>query len=182
MSHDETCDPDIEVTGSSLNSLLDAVSDLSNIFEDQTHETLAKHGIEHVRDDEWYVLRAYLDALADIGENIGPQTLTNVGKAIPDNAEWPPEVDSVSAGLDSIDDAYQMNHRGGEFGCYDHEAVGDREAVMTCENPYPCEFDRGLITGVVQKFGSEGTLVQVEEESDACRSEGGERCVYRVAW
>jgi hypothetical protein len=173
---------DIEVTGTSLNSLLDAVSDLSTIFEERTRETLADHGIEDVADGEWYSLSAYLDALAEIGDEIGSQTLTNVGKAIPDNADWPPGIDSVEAGLGSIDDAYQMNHRGGEFGFYEYEQVADGEALVTCENPYPCDFDRGLLAGVAEKFGPEGTIVEVEEESDTCRSDGGERCVYRVLW
>lgn len=75
-----------------------------------------------------------------------------------------------------------MNHRNGDFGVYDYESVGDREALMTCENPYPCAFDRGLITGVVEKFSSEGTLVDIDEESDVCRDDGGQRCVYRASW
>jgi hypothetical protein len=178
----EAYDPDTEVKGSTVNSLVSAASAVSSVFEKRINDTLAENGIEDVREEEWYSLQACLDTLAEISESIGPQTLASIGKAIPDHADWPPGIDSVSGGLASVGDAYQMNHRKGEIGFYEYEAVGDDEALITCRNPYPCEFDEGLITGVAEKFGEGAAYVDVAEESDTCRSEGGEACVYRVSW
>lgn len=178
----ETYEDGIEVKGATVRSMLAGVSDLSSVFENRMRDTLAQNGIEDPQKDEWYPKQAYLDAFAEIEESIGSQTMTNIGKKIPDNAEWPPGIDSVSAGLDSIDDAYQMNHRGGEIGFYETEQVGDSEVLVTCRNPYPCDFDEGLVTGVAEKFSGSVALVDVTEESNPCRNDGGGACVYRVTW
>jgi hypothetical protein len=34
-----------------------------------------------------------------------------IGKSIPENAQFPPEINSIEAGLQAIDVAYHMNHR-----------------------------------------------------------------------
>jgi len=41
-----------------------------------------------------------------------------IGKAIPESAIFPPEIQGLEMGLSAIDIAYHMNHRGGEIGHY----------------------------------------------------------------
>ena len=77
-----------------------------------------------------------------------------IGKAIPENADFPPEVDNLEKALGPIDVAYPMNHRGGETGHYKLVSYDEekKEATMVCNNPYPSEFDRGIITTMLRKF------------------------------
>lgn len=47
-----------------------------------------------------------------------------------------------------------MNHRNGEIGYYKLISINLKAntAIMNCKNPYPCNFDRGIITTMARKF------------------------------
>lgn len=182
MAQFEAFDDDVEVNGQTVQSMIAGAGDVSSIFEDRMEETLADHGIEEPRTDEWYAQQAYLDAFESVADSIGQRTLTNIGKKIPDQADWPPGIDSVPEGLESINEAYQMNHRNGDIGYYEYEPMGDSEGKVFCKNPYPCAFDKGIVKAVVSRFSPESNLVTVSEEGDDCRQSGGDECVYHVSW
>ena len=84
--------------------------------------------------------------------------------------------------LRSIDEAYRRNHRGGDIGFYRFESTGERSGEVTCENPYPCEFDRGLIRAVARRYAPVESFVFVEERGDRCRRRGDDACTYTVSW
>ena len=129
-----------------------------------------------------YRRRSVLTGLASLGalSGCGERTLSNIGQSIPENADWPPGISTVEEGIESIDDAYHMNHRGGEIGHYHFEGESDESVKVRCTNPYPCTFDQGIITATASQFA--GSYVSVEEIGDECRSDDGEECIYRVAW
>lgn len=182
MAQFETFEDGVEVNGKAVSSMLAGVGELSSVFEKRMKETLDEKGIGEPQPDEWYPQQAYLESFKSVADTIGPQTLQNIGKKIPENAEWPPGLDGVADGLRSIDDAYQMNHRGGDIGYYEFEEVGGSEALMHCKNPYPCDLDKGLVSGAAEKFSPEGALVELDEEGDSCRDDGSDECVYRISW
>jgi hypothetical protein len=167
----------VEVNGQTVNSFVDGVPDA---FEDKALGILATHDIEAPHPDEWYPQRAWLDAFDEIATEVGTATLTQIGESIPESAEWPPDVDSVTGGLDSIDDAYHMNHRGGDIGHYRVERTGDGEVTVRCNNPYPCAFDEGIVRAVASEFAD--GYPAVTEVGNECRSDGGDECVYEVTW
>lgn len=177
MTQFEAHEESVEVNGQTVLAFLDGVP---SAFEDKTASILENHGIEDPHPDEWYPQQAWLDAFKEIADTVGKNTLTNVGKAIPDNAEWPSGVDSVEEGIESIDAAYHMNHRSGDIGHYLVESVGETEAEIRCTNPYPCAFDQGIIEGVAQEFGD--GLPHLEEIGDECRESGGKECTYLLTW
>jgi hypothetical protein len=55
---------------------------------------------------------------------------------------------------------------------------------MVCTNPYPCEFDRGLIDATALRFlpSGVGDIRVTHEASDHCRKTGDDFCTYRVDW
>jgi len=77
-----------------------------------------------------------------------------------------------------------MNHRGGEIGTYSFAATNGTAGKMFCQNPYPCEFDRGIITAMARRFSPGGSRqVCVEHDDEApCRKQGAESCTYHVRW
>lgn len=172
----------VEVNGQTVLSVVEGAGEVSSVFEDRALKMLAENGIEDPQADEWYPQQAWLDAFQDIADSIGSQTLRNIGKKIPENADWPPDVDTVAGGLESINQAYHMNHRGGEIGYYEFEATGDAEGEVHCKNPYPCDFDKGIVESVTEEFSPDGAFVDVLEESETCRNDGGDECVYSVMW
>ena len=51
--------------------------------------------------------------------------------------------------------AYHMNHRNGIIGDYKFEKTSDTSAKIICTNPYPDEFDKGIITTMARRFAPE---------------------------
>lgn len=159
---------------------------------------LADNGIIDPKPGEWYSQQAWLDAFRQIAEKIGPATLNAIGKQIPEKAEWPAEIDTIEKALGSIDIAYHMNHRidgvilfdqhSGTMkegiGHYKFEVLGDNKGKMICDNPYPCDFDMGIIEAVAEKFkpGDSRTVSVAHDESGKCRKNGDDNCAYIINW
>ena len=109
-----------------------------------------------------------------------------IGKAIPEHAKFPPQIDSLQKALAAIDMAYHMNHRNGEIGNYTLKEFDEknRRAVMVCNNPYPSEFDRGIISTMLRRFKPSGSFkydVTLDTTKET-RMNGGERCTYLIQW
>jgi hypothetical protein len=171
--------PGVQVTGAAVLAVVAELDDLRRIGL----RILAGHGIEAPEHDKWYPQQAWLDAFQELAEKTGRATLKAIGRRIPDTALWPREGYSIPAALASIDVAYHMNHRGGEIGHYGFTRTGDRSAMMVCDNPYPCDFDLGIVERTAGKFSPPGTTPSVRhDDSRPCRREGAESCTYLVDW
>ncbi|HTJ50370.1 MAG TPA: hypothetical protein VL443_13010 [Cyclobacteriaceae bacterium] len=147
---------------------------------------LSKHGIVDPQPLDWYSQKLWLDAFREISETFGVHTLFAIGEAIPQNAIFPPEINDLKKALESIDIAYHLNHRGGEIGHYTLTSFEENKklAIMVCNNPYPSEFDRGIITTMVKKFVPRGSLiydVQLDRTKET-RLDGAESCTYIITW
>ena len=76
-----------------------------------------------------------------------------------------------------------MNHRNGEIGEYKYEKTGERSARITCTNPYPDEFDKGIIFQMGKKFAPAGANVEVKiDESLPKRTAGADSTTYLISW
>ncbi|EMA41647.1 4-vinyl reductase [Halobiforma nitratireducens] len=171
---------DAAVIGRSPLSYVAAGESVSPFVGKQIENKLAEYGLEEIEPEEWYSLKIPLAMLYDMRDEYGDVRMRNMGQNVPEHVEFPPELSAVDAALHGIAEAYQQNHDGSEIGFYEFEQEGPNEGVMTCENPYPCEFDKGLIRGVAKKFAD--NPITVEEVGDQCRAEGGQRCEYRIDW
>ncbi|WP_306055226.1 hypothetical protein [Natronococcus wangiae] len=171
---------DAKVIGRSPQSYIAAGESVSSFVGKQITSKLAEYGLEDIESDEWYPLKIPLAMLYDMRDEYGEVRMRNMGQNVPEHVEFPPELSEVEDALQGINQAYTQNHRGTEIGSYEFRNEGPNEGVMICENPYPCEFDKGLIKGVAKKFAD--SYVTVEEVGDQCRSDGDHRCEYRVDW
>ncbi len=184
----------VEVNGQTVMSVVSGMSTIST-FKEMALKILASKGIADPKPDAWYPQQAWLDAFKEIAAKIGSQTLLSIGKKIPENADWPPFVNSIETALSSIDIAYHMNHRiNGKvmfdpgtgkllegIGHYTFEKVSDKKVKVVCQNPYPCDFDRGIVEAAATKFKPAGALVRVTTTDDG-RKRGGESSTYTVEW
>lgn len=172
----------VEVKGAAVLAVINAMPTGKEFREG----ILNKHGISAVDANKWYKQQSWLDGFKEIYESVGDRTLFTIGKAIPDNADFPPEIDSLEKALASIDMAYHMNHSGGEIGHYtlvDFDLSAKR-AIMECNNPYPSEFDRGIITSMLRKFKPATSFkydVVLDENKDS-RLKGGEVDTFIITW
>lgn len=181
---------DVEASGDCILSTVQAMASFQRIAV----KLLAKHGICDVQASLWYRQQAWLDTFRTIAERIGNHTLFSIGLRIPETAIWPAQIDTLDKGLASIDVAYHLNHRRKGVILFDErtgvmrEGIGhyrflggrEGEARMVCDNPYPSEFDRGIITAVARKFRPGAEVAR--DESQPTRLEKGDSCSYLVRW
>lgn len=172
--------PKVEVNGETVLSIVDGMG----TFKEKALTILASNGIKAPKPGDWYPQQFWLNAFKTISEQVGANTLFTIGKKIPENAKFPPAIDAIEKALGAIDMAYHMNHRGGEIGNYGYSADGPKGAKMVCKNPYPCEFDRGIIEAMATRFKPKGSIVvRVKHDDSApCRKKGADACTYLVSW
>jgi hypothetical protein len=54
---------------------------------------------------------------------------------------------------------------------------------MVCANPYPCDFDRGIVEAMAGRFRPQGSVPVVRHDgAQPCRKTGGESCTYLIRW
>ena len=169
-----------EVAGASIVSLVESLT----TGQDTRLQILKKHGIVP-KVGEWYPQQPFLDAFKEIATSIGNHTIFMIGKAIPEKVQFPP-IDSVNTALQVIDQAYKMNQRGGDSGEYTLSEFDEKNktAVMVCRNPYPSEFDRGIITAILRKFRPKGSFKAdvILDNTKETRSKGADSCTFNIFW
>ena len=171
--------PQVEVSGETVRAIVAGMGS----YAARALKMLAQHGMGELREDQWYPQQAWLDVFRDIAGSLGPSTLYRIGMKIPDTARFPPDLSCLHQALASIDAAYHLNHRGGEIGCYAYTATGARSGRMVCANPYPSDFDRGIIQAMANHFQPPGSLAKVSlDPSQPSRLQGGDRCTFLIQW
>lgn len=167
--------PNATVSGGNILSMLAAMGP----FRRRGEQILEENGIPHVEAEGWYPLAAYVSALQAIGQKMGPNTLFQIGRQIPNHVPLPPGIDTFEKVLASFGMAFDMNHRGAQPGAITYDLRNDRYGTITTGTPYPCDFDRGVIVGFFQKLLH--TRVGVDPmEGAPCKARGGETCTYGV--
>jgi hypothetical protein len=169
----------VQVNGQTVLSVVKGMG----AFAQTGTDILERHGIRALEPTAWYPQQAWLDAFQEISRSIGRRTLGQIGQSIPNSAKFPDGIDSVEKALGSMDAAYHMNHRGGDIGHYSFTKTAEKKGVMECRNPYPCDFDHGIIQAMVKRFGAAGTTPKiVHDDSKPCRSKNGDTCTFSIAW
>lgn len=176
-------DDNVEVNGETVSAITNAFPEY---LTSMAIEILRQSGIDNPIPGQWYSQKAWLAAFKDIAEKFGSNTLFEIGKAIPSNANFPPEITSMRDALDSINIAYHMNHQNGDIGFYKLVEFNaeSKKAIMNCKNPYPCDFDRGIITAIARKFRPlDSNFPEVMlDESKPNRKSGDDESWYIVSW
>lgn len=182
----------IEVNGQTILSVVKG----AGVFEQTARKYLANHNLGEVKDsgDAWYSQQDWLDTFQEIQTTVGRQTVFLIGKKIPETAIFPPQIQTIEDALASIDVAYHLNHRKDRkvmfdpatgrmlegIGHYGYKLAEPKHSVLVCENPYPCHFDRGIITTMAYRFDFDAKVVH--DDAAPCRDKGGESCTYHVRW
>ena len=188
----------IEVNGQTVYSVVDGLGS----FKSLAHDILLTVGIGtgtktdyKIEIDGWYPQEQWLKAFDKIAQGIGNFTLKQIGLKIPENAKFPPWVKDIDSAIKSIDIAYHMNHRKkgavmfdpntGKMlegiGHYGYERIkGKNMIVSECRNPYPDDFDFGIISTMAKKFEIKANVVH--DDSKPCRKNNADSCTYIITW
>jgi hypothetical protein len=190
--------PHIEIMGHILNSMLDGFGAFRSLAQRKitsagiVTQTTA-NGDLMVDPNSWLSLRRVIGALEEIGREIGGDVLARCGKAVIGNAVFPPTINSAESCLESIQISYRMNHRSRgvsyleldersatqEIGDYSSQMLAPRRFRVVSRAVYPCQFDQGLLLGLVQKFERQA---RITHDDGSCRRRGGEACAYLISW
>jgi len=144
---------------------------------------------------EWVPMQAWVALAHGLVQEAGEAAVYASGLRIMEHALWPPHVHDIESAMRSVDVAYHMNHRKSGVVMFDpttgrmlegigHFAVnrvqGERRLVVTCDTPYPCDLDRGVMTGTVIRFSPRAQVVH--QPDIPCRKKGDTSCRYVVTW
>jgi len=191
-------EPGIEVRGDCIAAFVDGFRQYPTVATKylSKHNLLKKEPGKAPELDRagWYQLDHWLAAFKGITDDVGINSVFSVGKSLPKNAVFPPHVKDIHTAIQSINVAYHMNHRKGGvvmfdpetgamltgIGSYSYEQKGERTIVCVCENPYPCDLDRGLVSSMAARF--EVFAKTVHDEKAPCRKQGAESCTFIVTW
>lgn len=189
----------IEVSGHTIGSMIDGFKKYPTVAS----KYLSKHGLMagsgpkagELDRSGWFPLENWLAAYESIAREVGVNSLYACGRSIPENVSFPPNVTDIQSAITAIDVGYHLNHRKrgvvmcnletGQMeegiGHYRAQAAAnERRITCVCENPYPCDFDRGLIVAVAQRFEPHAKVVHDNEAP--CRKNGQDSCTYLVWW
>jgi hypothetical protein len=166
---------DATVSGGNILSMLAAMGP----FRKRGEQILQEHGIDAVSAEGWYPLEAYVLSLRAIGEKMGPNTLFQIGRQIPNHVPLPPGLDTFEKVLASFGIAFDMNHHGAQPGAITFNVKNARAATITTGTPYPCDFDRGVIAGFFQHLLRVRPTIEAVA-GEPCKARGGETCTYAV--
>lgn len=176
-----TCDPNVEVRGEVMLSLL------QNIQAKAIEEYVQRYGLTDVQEGYWYPIQPFLDLLNDLAANVNQTTnFVAIGMSVAATSVMPAELGQPS--FEELvlhwDDHYQGNHRKGDIGYKTAEKLGDKHYKVTLHGGlYPDDFEYGVLYGFAQRFLPQGTdfIVEYDEDVQPLDS-GGEKTVFIVEW
>lgn len=149
----------------------------------------------HIDYNDWYQQQVWLDAFKEISMRLGDHALSQIGIKISDNIQFPEWVKDIDSALKLVDISYHMNHRKNGRPMFDPTSGamldgighygysrkrGENMIISECNTPYPCEFDKAVLTAVAQKF-KPGAYV-THDDSRPCRKNGNKSCTYKICW
>jgi hypothetical protein len=192
-------EPGIEVYGSSLEAIVEAFK----LFPSIALKRMASHGIGTITPkgdvkidtEAWYPQADWLAVFEGFATTVGTRALFQIGQHVPKHAVFPPTVNDIHSGIASLDIAYHMNHRKGGKVMFDpttgqktkgigqygyHAEKGERRITSVCENPYPCDFDRGILSALAARFERASRVSH--DDRLPCRKTGANSCTYQIVW
>ncbi len=167
----EASGPTVEILG---DAIIPVLKGIPSVILKQA--LLKKHGLEGVVKQQFYSQQTYLNLLREVDHDM-PLVLMNIGRNIFTEAVFPPDIDDFEKAIFSVDTAYHMNHRGGEIGHYQARKIDRTQYEMMCDNPFPCNFDIGIIQGIALAFNQR---IFVRHTGKVCRMKGDDHCLYGI--
>jgi hypothetical protein len=189
----------IEVNGKTAYAIVDGFREFKQVASTfLLQEGIGRRGADGLAAIDpaaWFSQEAWLRAFENIATRLGDVALYRIGVAIPRNARFPPWVVDIDSAIRAIDIAYHMNHRRAGKELFDPESgtmaegighygyqrkEGRNEIVSVCNNPYPCAFDRGILTAMARRFQSRAVVTH--DDTRACRQRAANSCTFIITW
>lgn len=142
-----TCDPDLEIIGSTVLSIVD------NLASKSLEDIAIKHGLVNIQMDEWYPAQKVFDFFTEVERELGPQTFVAMGMKVAEIGEYPPDLatkeDTLRNLLEGWAEFYTAHHRGADFPNAKTVKLSDTHyhVHFKHDNLYPFNFPYGIAYG-----------------------------------
>lgn len=191
--------PGIEVYGAAIELMLNGFRILPSV----SLTYLAKYGLASAGANgkpefdrnRWHSQTSWLNMFEAISNEIGPNTLSEIGRQVGATSVGLPSPKDIFAKMRTIDLSYHAAHRRDGVPMYDPttgamlEGIGhysctlqlaSKTIISVCETPYPCDFDLGMIGATASQ--SEPRAKTIHDNRAACRKNGADSCTYITTW
>ncbi|HLL55631.1 MAG TPA: hypothetical protein VK447_18870 [Myxococcaceae bacterium] len=187
----------VEVSGLAIQAIVEGFQQSSTLVR----QMLLAEGIGHagpmgavdIDTTGWYPLDRSLRVIHQISE-LGDSVLFHIGGRVAEGALLPPWVHDIHHSIQTIDAAFHANHRKNGrslldsatgrmregIGHYLYERAGERRIQVVVNSPYPCAFDRGLLTARARRFQPKAWVLH--DDQQPCRKRGAPNCTYQIVW
>ncbi|HAA11702.1 MAG TPA: hypothetical protein DCE41_08385 [Cytophagales bacterium] len=176
-------DPNAQVKSTTLLELKNFVSEP---FRPMLDKILKANGVFVETPEEWYPMQLGLDVCREIQDTVGPHTMFSIGKKAGELRQFPDGIATLAEALKSLNEAYKASHRGGAVGFYEliSEDVTARRIEFKAQNPYPDEFDRGILMSVARKFKPTNAInIEVNrKEGVPSRMDDHDFTIFVITW
>lgn len=176
IKHFLSFSPHAEIKGSAI---LQAVEGLGQ-YSKQIYDLLDIEGLSIIHPDEWYNLQKWLNVLKLVYAKYGAFTLLTLGKSVCEDFPEGETIDLETA-FTLLDSGYKCNHRNGDIGWLELIEFNQetRTALLKSYSPYPPEFGKGVILGIMRKFKPDkGAVPDITIEN----TEIPVSYIYRISW
>lgn len=172
VAFDET----VEIIGYGLQSIFVGIA--ATIGEDKTIKIFKKYDLYPIEEAIWYPQQTCLNILRELDEFAD---LVAVGFQVfqPNNS---PTVKTVVDALNFLDVGYQAIHRGENCGKYEFYLINDQKGRLICHNPYPADFDFGVVYSLLKHYPTNNEMRVVWDKKVPNRKQGADSCELIIEW
>jgi hypothetical protein len=185
---------EVELSGAHAQTLLTKLASpalASHFMSKEGLGSLAGDGTLRFDPAAWYPVPAFVRAAHRLVEELGPRATFYVGRfkregALGRSADILEVLRYLDRnylqelrwrGLPISEAGPDVLHAVGGYAC---ELRGPTDVAVTVSGPWPCPFDRALVSGVILRVRPDAAIEH--DTSDACRARGAPACLYRVGW
>ncbi|MDD4962650.1 MAG: hypothetical protein PHI11_01885 [Gallionella sp.] len=174
---------DVEVLGIGILTIIPAFPEYARPL---VEGLIAENNLLNVTPEKWFKVQPLLNVFKAFSTSYGPSTLFHVGVTVFEGFDLPPQLTDLESALKLIGEVYLMRHRNGELGYVELRSfdVQAKRAVIEYCNPYPCHFERGIVTACARKFKpKDAHFIEVElEKNKPSRLDGADSSFYVITW
>jgi len=150
-------------------------------MDERVNPILNKYGLLSPSEKTWHAHRDVLQMIREVASGNNDCDLYSTGAIVQACLGLSDIKGGVNMALAAVDDQYQSTHRGPDAGGYQLLKWKCGTISVTCDNPYPCEFDRGMLESLLKRFAPSGIVPDIVHDHDArCRDLGDHACTYKI--